>query len=120
MRIVHFEIPADDPARAMAFYQSAFGWSFDKWEGPMEDLDGQDRRGPGIDGGLMRRMAPGQAPTNVVAVPSVDDATRRIVAGRRHGGRAEDGGARRRLDRLLRRPRGQRLRRHANSDAAAA
>ncbi len=36
MRIVHFEIPADDPARAMAFYQSAFGWSFDKWEGPME------------------------------------------------------------------------------------
>jgi predicted enzyme related to lactoylglutathione lyase len=37
MRIVHFEIPADDPARAMAFYQSAFGWSFDKWEGPTED-----------------------------------------------------------------------------------
>jgi predicted enzyme related to lactoylglutathione lyase len=29
MRIVHFEIPADDPARAIAFYQSAFGWSFD-------------------------------------------------------------------------------------------
>ena len=29
MRIVHFEIPADDPARAMAFYRSAFGWSFD-------------------------------------------------------------------------------------------
>ena len=43
MRIVHFEIPADDPARAMAFYQSAFGWSFDKWEGPMEVLDGEDR-----------------------------------------------------------------------------
>jgi predicted enzyme related to lactoylglutathione lyase len=31
MRIVHFEIPADDPARAMAFYGKAFGWTFDKW-----------------------------------------------------------------------------------------
>ena len=30
MRIVHFEIPADDPAGAMAFHQSAFGSSFDK------------------------------------------------------------------------------------------
>jgi hypothetical protein len=35
--------------------------------------------GPGIDGGLMRRMAPDQAPTNVVPVPSVDDATTRMV-----------------------------------------
>jgi hypothetical protein len=35
--------------------------------------------GPGIDGGLMRRMEPGQAPTNIVAVPSVDDATSKIV-----------------------------------------
>jgi hypothetical protein len=79
MRIVHFEIPADDPARAMAFYQSAFGWSFDKWEGPMEYWMVKTGEGPGIDGGLMRRAAPGQAPTNVVAVPSVDEATSKIV-----------------------------------------
>jgi hypothetical protein len=27
--------------------------------------------GPGIDGGLMQRAAPGQGPNNVVAVPDV-------------------------------------------------
>jgi predicted enzyme related to lactoylglutathione lyase len=36
MRLVPFEIPADDPARAIAFHQSAFGWSSDQWEGPMD------------------------------------------------------------------------------------
>ncbi|MDQ1668085.1 MAG: uncharacterized protein QOE40_146, partial [Actinomycetota bacterium] len=25
-RVVHFEIPADDLARAQEFYRSAFGW----------------------------------------------------------------------------------------------
>ena len=33
-RPIHFEIPADNPDRAIAFYQSAFGWQFMKWEGP--------------------------------------------------------------------------------------
>lgn len=80
MRIVHFEIPADDPARAIAFYRSAFGWSFDKWEGPMEYWMIKTGEGPGIDGGLLRRMAPGQPPTNVVAVPSVDESAKTIVA----------------------------------------
>jgi uncharacterized protein len=36
MRIVHFELPADDPARCMRFYERAFGWRFDKWDGPTE------------------------------------------------------------------------------------
>ena len=36
--------------------------------------------GPGIDGGLSRREYPGQPPTNVIAVPSVDDSTRAILA----------------------------------------
>lgn len=34
-RPVHFEIPADDPARAIEFYRAVFGWTFQKWEGPM-------------------------------------------------------------------------------------
>ena len=33
MRIVHFEVPADNPARCMTFYQKAFGWKFEKWDG---------------------------------------------------------------------------------------
>ena len=38
MRIVHFELPADDPARCIKFYERAFGWRFEKWDGPMEYL----------------------------------------------------------------------------------
>ena len=79
MRIVHFEIPADDPGRAIAFYGKAFGWTFDKWDGPVDYWMVKTGDGPGIDGGLMKRMSPGQPPTNVVAVPSADDATRTIV-----------------------------------------
>ena len=29
--IVHFEIPADDPARATKFYRELFGWEIQKW-----------------------------------------------------------------------------------------
>jgi uncharacterized protein len=80
MRIVHFEIPADDPSRAMKFYGQAFGWRFDKWDGPMEYWMVKTGEGPGIDGGLSRRDMPGQGPTNVVAVPSVDESTKAIIA----------------------------------------
>jgi predicted enzyme related to lactoylglutathione lyase len=80
MRIVHFEIPADDPARCMTFYREAFGWTFEKWDGPMDYWMVKTGDGPGIDGGLGPRAVPGQPPTNVIAVPSVDDITRAVVA----------------------------------------
>lgn len=80
MRIVHFEVPADDPARCMAFYGKAFGWTFEKWDGPVEYWMVRTGDGPGIDGGLSRRAFPGQVPTNVVSVPSLDDSTRGILA----------------------------------------
>ncbi|WP_424204801.1 VOC family protein [Sulfuricaulis sp.] len=35
-RVVHFELPADDPQRAVAFYEKAFGWTITKWEGPFD------------------------------------------------------------------------------------
>ncbi len=56
-RIIHFEIHADTPERAVKFYQELFGWEFTKWEGPMPywliktGPDGQ----PGINGGLLPR-----------------------------------------------------------------
>jgi len=79
-RIIHFDIPADDPARAQKFYQDVFGWTFDKWNGPMEywmAKTGDDKL-PGINGGLAKRM-PGQAGvTNTIDVPSVDEFARKI------------------------------------------
>ena len=80
MRVVHFEVPADDPARCMGFYERAFGWKFDKWEGPMPYWTIRTGEGPGIDGGLAPPQQPGQVPTNVVAVDSIDTATKSILA----------------------------------------
>ena len=79
MRIVHFELPADDPARCMAFYKKAFGWTFEKWAGPMDYWMIKTGDGPGIDGGLMARQHPGQPASNVISVESVDEISRAIA-----------------------------------------
>lgn len=68
-RPIHFEIHADDPQRAIAFYQKVFGWSFDKFEGgPMPYwliTTGPDST-PGINGGLHPRMGPPPVPEQAV------------------------------------------------------
>ncbi|HEU4364742.1 MAG TPA: VOC family protein [Candidatus Krumholzibacteria bacterium] len=80
-RIVHFEIPADNPERATAFYAKALGWEFSKYPGDMPywlvktGADGV----PGIDGGLMPRQHPGQGPVLVAGVESVDTTTANIT-----------------------------------------
>ena len=59
-RVVHFEIHADDPERAVNFYQDVFGWQIVKWEGPQDYwliTTGPDDE-PGINGGLMKRSDP--------------------------------------------------------------
>lgn len=67
-RVGHFEIHADDPSRAIAFYQSVFDWQFSKWGGPQDywlvKTGNSDQ--PGIDGGLLKRMGP--PPTDGQAV----------------------------------------------------
>ncbi|MFO0938459.1 MAG: hypothetical protein U0798_18300 [Gemmataceae bacterium] len=78
-RVVHFEIHADEPTRAVAFYTDLFGWKTTKWGGPMEYYLCDTGEGLGINGGIVRRMgakpADGQ-PVNsyvcTVDVPNVD------------------------------------------------
>ncbi len=59
-RVVHFEIHASDPERSAAFYRELFGFEFTKWAGAGMDywLVKTGAEGPGIDGGLVRRMGP--------------------------------------------------------------
>ena len=79
-RPIHFELPADDPSRAIRFYEQAFGWSFEKWEGPMPYWMIKTGEGPGIDGGLTPRQ-PGLAGSNtVLGVDSIDSAVASVVA----------------------------------------
>ncbi|WP_276699221.1 VOC family protein [Methanobacterium formicicum] len=32
-KVIHFEIPAEEPERAVEFYRKVFGWKIDKWAG---------------------------------------------------------------------------------------
>ena len=78
-RPMHFEIPADQPDRAIQFYQKLFGWKFQKWDGPMAYwLVSTGEGDRGIDGGLHPRAFPGQGPVNTIDVPSCDAYLRRI------------------------------------------
>jgi uncharacterized protein len=75
-RVIHFEIPANDPERAANFYKKAFGWKIERWPGPMDYwlvTTGTDET-PGINGGLLRKQAPTVATTNTIGVESVDAA----------------------------------------------
>ncbi|HSC48382.1 MAG TPA: VOC family protein [Gammaproteobacteria bacterium] len=57
-RVIHFEIHADEPERAIRFYSSVFGWEFVKFPNAITDYwvvkTGESDQ-PGIDGGLLRR-----------------------------------------------------------------
>lgn len=61
-RISHFEIHAQDPERAVAFYTDCFGWEIKKWEGGQMEywmvMTGKQDEAGGINGGLIRRMGP--------------------------------------------------------------
>jgi hypothetical protein len=79
-RVIHFEINADDPKRAVEFYEKVFGWKINKWEGPAEYwlINTGDEKQPGINGALMERMD--KATTiNTVEVPSIDEYVKKIV-----------------------------------------
>ena len=73
-RPIHFEIPADDPARTIRFYESVFGWKFQKWEGPTDYwlITTGDASEPGINGGLMPKRDPAQPCVNTIGVANLD------------------------------------------------
>lgn len=81
-RVIHFELAADDPQRAIAFYEKVFGWHFDKWQGPVEYwlITTGPADQPGIDGGMARRAESGFSTENTVGVDSLDDALAGVEA----------------------------------------
>ncbi len=85
-RVIHFEIPTDNPDRAAEFYRTVFGWQIQKWQGPQDYWlvsTGKDSE-PGINGGLMRRQHPGAGTCNTIGVASLDEAIANIT---KHGGK---------------------------------
>ena len=75
-RVIHFELPAENTERAMAFYSQVFGWEFHKWDGPMEYW--LVKTGPeeafGISGGLAAHDPElPKAPINVIDIEDIDE-----------------------------------------------
>ncbi len=71
--IVHFEIPADDVKRAKKFYETALGWKItDPWKMDYFLVETKKKEEEGINGGLMKRKAPGQTFINYLMVDSID------------------------------------------------
>jgi uncharacterized protein len=84
-RPVHFEIPADEPERAIGFYRDVLGWNFQKWDGPSDYwliMTGPEGE-PGINGGLLRRRDPQQPCVNTVNVADLNATLSAVDA---HGG----------------------------------
>jgi predicted enzyme related to lactoylglutathione lyase len=83
--VEHFEIPADDMARASAFYSAVFGFRYEPWgEDAGMILTGSD---DGINGDLHRR-ADVPHPTIVITVDAIEETVAQVEA---HGGSAMGG-----------------------------
>src|SRR5204863_6310316 len=73
-RVIHFEIHAENPERAIQFYRGLFGWEFTKWNGPVDYwvIKTGAAPQPGIDGGLIRRQGTIDGTAVIAYVCTVD------------------------------------------------
>lgn len=79
-RVIHFEIDAKRPEKAITFYEKVFGWKIEKWKGPVDYwliVTGKENE-PGIDGGLSRRTEAEPSTVNTIDVSSVDEYVKKI------------------------------------------
>lgn len=73
----HFEIPADDLARAQSFYAEVFGWKMEDWGGGNIMVEAADG---GIGGDIHQRGSVVPHPSFVVTVDRIEDAVAAITA----------------------------------------
>jgi hypothetical protein len=85
-RVVHFEIMAREPQKAVDFYSNVLGWKFRKWNNPGMDywlITTGDDKVPGINGGL----GPGdpvKEVVNTIGIADLDATLKKVV---QHGGK---------------------------------
>ena len=78
-RVVHFEIPAEKPERAVEFYEKVFGWKIEKWAGPIDYwlVETGESDEPGINGAIHENKT-FKAVVNTIAVTSVDETLEKV------------------------------------------
>jgi predicted enzyme related to lactoylglutathione lyase len=79
-RVVHFEIMAREPQKAIDFYSTVLDWKFQKWENPGAEYwmitTGEEAK-PGINGGLTHGEPVG-AVVNTIGTADLDTALQRV------------------------------------------
>lgn len=80
-RVVHFEIPCDNPEKTIEFFKNVFGWNFQQFgdEGYWLAITG-DEKEPGINGGIMKKRDPKQPVVNSIGVDNLDESAKKIEA----------------------------------------
>ncbi|OPX89680.1 MAG: Glyoxalase-like domain protein [Pelotomaculum sp. PtaB.Bin104] len=72
-RVIHFELNADQPERAVQFYRDVFNWQITKTDGP-EDYwlidTGEEQQG--INGAITKRMNPEATTVNTINVADLE------------------------------------------------
>ncbi|HET9516587.1 MAG TPA: VOC family protein [Actinoplanes sp.] len=84
--VVHFELPADDVDRAQTFYREAFDWKLTSMPDmgytmintTVMDETGRPTTPGAINGGMLARQAPVNAPVITISVDDIDDTLARI------------------------------------------
>lgn len=73
-KVVHFEIPCNDPQKTMDFFNEVFGWTYQQFgtEQYWSVMTG-DPKSPGINGGIMKKRDPDQPVVNSILVENVDE-----------------------------------------------
>jgi predicted enzyme related to lactoylglutathione lyase len=83
-RVIHFEIPSDDPAKANKFYTEVFGWNITQWaDQPYWICKTGERTEAGIDGAIIKKNGPDHPLVNTIAVKNLGSTIRSIEE---HGG----------------------------------
>ncbi len=80
-KVVHFEIPCNNPEKTIGFFQEVFGWKFQQFgtEEYWVAITG-DEKSPGINGGIMKKRDPNQPIVNSIDVASIDEHVKKIEA----------------------------------------
>jgi len=78
-RVVHFEIPCNEPEKTIEFFKNVFGWTFQKFgdEDYWMAITG-DEKEPGINGGIMKKRDPNQPVVNSIGVDNIDEHIKKI------------------------------------------
>ena len=78
-KIVHFEIPADDPQRAGAFYRDVLGWEISRFgDEPYWLVRAGEDGEPGANGALVAREDLHRSPVLIAGVADIDGVLRRV------------------------------------------